>query len=152
MKYSILPVKDIVYKTPLSKDEVLNNLSANISKKNYIGYTSGNSFVIRRAIKYQNSFLPQITGEVKEDSYETRIHVKMKLHKPVFVLTVIWFCISFLACIYTTYLLFTEPFDLSFLMPHLMLIFVFLLFFGFFQWESQKSITDLKEYFEAELV
>jgi hypothetical protein len=161
-----LPIENLIYKTRLSKDEVLIKLSDNIEKqkafgfgaynhaysKPYIGDIIDNSFKVSRAINYRNSFLPVIEGTVATDYVGTKISVKMKLHSSVIFFISIWLGGVSIACIVTLHALFTQGFSPELLIPFGMLIFGTTLFFGGFKIESKKSIEDIKLILEAELV
>lgn len=160
-----LPIENIVYKTKLSKEQILQKLNDNIEaeksfgfgahnytySKPYIGQIVGNTFEIKRAISYRNSFLPQIKGEVYSDFNGTKIKVTMKPHTFVLVFMSIWFGGVFLACLATTFELFTQKFSPFFLIPFGMLIFGIVLIFGAFKTESATSKKDLSKILEAEI-
>ena len=102
MKY--LPFELVVYETELSEQEVLGKLSDCVQDKKirffrtdnplkkYEGFIDENTFKISRIIKYRNSFLPQITGTVRNDGRTTQVEVKMQLDMMVTVLVI--FCCS----------------------------------------------------------
>jgi hypothetical protein len=161
-----LPIENLTYKSRLSKEDVLKNLSDNIENeksfrfgvynqaysKPYIGKIVGNTFEIKRAITYRNSFLPIIRGEVSADYVGTKILVKMKPHTFVIFFMSIWLGGISIGCLATLYALFSQKFDPSLLIPFGMLFFGIALFYGAFKSESKTSIEDLKRILEAEIV
>lgn len=159
MKY--LPFEHIIYKTDLSEQEVLVKLSGFIDKKKirifrnnitkeYEGTIDGNSFEITRIIKGRNSFQPQITGEIRENNYETQIEIKMRLHWSVFVfLTFVCSCMLFaLISIFFN----AEKISAVSFMPLLMLFTVYIFTMFGFKIESAKSKKDLKRMLEAKII
>lgn len=160
-----LPIENIVYKTKLSKEQIVQKLTDNIEaeksfgfgahnftySKPYIGRIVGNIFEIKRAISYRNSFLPQIKGEIYSDFDGTKIKVNMKPNTFVLVFMTIWFGGVFIGCLATTFALFTQKFSPFFLIPFGMLIFGIALLFGAFKTESTTSKKDLLRILEAEI-
>lgn len=160
-----LPIENIIYKSKLSTEQTIQKLNENIEaeksfgfgahnftySKPYIGKIIGNSFEIKRAISYRNSFLPQIKGEIYSDFDGTKIKVNMKPHSFVLVFMTIWFGGVFIGCIATTFALFTKEFTPFFLIPFGMLIFGIALLYGAFKTESSTSKKDLMKILEAEI-
>lgn len=160
-----LPIENILYKTRLSKEEAIKRLSDNVEKqqsfglaahkhsysKPYIGNVYGNSFEIKRAINYKNSFLPNIKGEIFSDYEGTKIRVTMKPESFVFVFMAIWFGGVAIGCVVTTFALFSQAFSPFFLIPYGMLVFGIVLLFGAFKTETKTSRTDLQRILEAEV-
>ena len=56
----------------------------------FIGVVEGNSFQLRRDIRYRNSFLPQVKGRVEATAGGTMVFVTMHLHPAVGVFMVLW--------------------------------------------------------------
>ncbi|WP_379964307.1 hypothetical protein [Epilithonimonas sp. UC225_85] len=156
-----LPIENIVFKTKLSKEQVLLRLSENIEAKKtfgignyskpYIGYITGNNFEIERVINYRNSFLPQIKGNVYSELGGTRINVKMMPVIYVLFFMAIWFGGVIIGCLAMFFILFTEEFTPFILIPFIMLVFGIGLLYGAFKTESSKSKKDLMRILEAEI-
>lgn len=163
MKY--LPFENITYQTKLTPAEILSRLDAIIeprkafrsaiifrskNHKPYEGSISGNSFHITRIIRYRNSFLPEIKGQVETYLGKTRVIVKMRLHPLVLIFLLIWcgavgiFLIAFLIS-----LIKEQTFDPSIFIPLTMLLFAYGLTTVGFKNESLKSKKYLAELFEA---
>ncbi|MEZ4775228.1 MAG: hypothetical protein R3D00_18735 [Bacteroidia bacterium] len=166
MKY--LPFENLTYKSPLSVDEVRQRLAENIEPKKffrmrgflsskdhqpYEGSIGENSFQINRIIHYRNSFLPQITGEIRPSGSGAVIDVKMKLHVMVWVFIVIW-CMVVKTALITILLPFfqEERFSPGILIPVFMLVFVYVLTTAAFKFESSKSKKDMESFFDGKLV
>ena len=95
MKY--LPFEKIVLKTTLNKVELAKKLSNH--RNLFSGKVSESGFHILRVISYQNSFLPQIIGEINETDEGCLINIKFRLHRLVLVFMCIWMGFVSLACI-----------------------------------------------------
>jgi hypothetical protein len=166
-----LPFEELVYHSNLTKEELLKQLQNEIEveksfgfrannycySKPYVGKIYKNSFEIKRAINYRNSFLPVIKGYIKDDLNGSKIDIKMSLTDIVKVFMIIWLGGVFLACLGVTYtLIFNNGFntEAGFFMfiPYLMLLGgIGMVIFGF-KAESRKSVKDLKEILQAKLV
>lgn len=162
-----LPTENITYKTSLKENEIIRRLSENLepekalrfgilssaSTKPYEGHISGNTFEIKRIIRYQNTFLPRINGIIESDFDGITIKVKMRLHVFVLVFLSIWCggvaigCIAFLSMAF-----FNSDFSPAILIPFGMLIFAYALTMGAFKYESIKSKKDLQTMFEADII
>jgi len=59
----------------------------------FIGKVEGNSFRIQRDIRYRNSFVPRIYGQVATSENGSRISVEMNFHPLVTVFLVFWFVV-----------------------------------------------------------
>ncbi|MCU0439103.1 MAG: hypothetical protein MUC49_14490 [Raineya sp.] len=154
-----LPIENIIYKTNLSKEQVIQRLTENIETKKsfgiyskpYIGKIMGNHFEIERAISYRNSFLPQIKGEIYSEFNRTKIEVYMRPHLFVLFFMVIWLGGISMGCLVTLSVLFTGKFEPPFLIPFGMLIFGIALLYGAFKTESAISKRDLMKMLDAEI-
>lgn len=161
MKY--LPFEHLIYKTDLSEKEAIKKLSDCIetkrsgfifnrtSTKEYEGFIDGNSFEINRIIKNRNSFLPQITGTIQNNTYETQIEIKMRLSWFVLVFMIFWCSFVMLFLVVFLAIAFTQAGKISggIFIPVSMLAFAYLLTMFGFKSESKKSKEDLKKIFEA---
>lgn len=156
-----LPIENIVFKTKLSKEQVVLRLSENIEAKKtfgfgnyskpYIGYINGNNFEIERVINYRNSFLPQIKGNVYSELSGTKINVKMMPASYVLFFMAIWFGGVIVGCLAMLFILFTEGFTSFLFLPFIMFLFGIGLLYGAFKTESAKSKKDLMRILEAEI-
>lgn len=159
MKY--LPFERIIFNTNLSEQEVMTRLSDFVEPKkffswkhtkDYEGSVDTNSFDISRVIKYRNSFLPQISGSIQKNNYGTQIQVTMKLHIFTFFFLIVW-CL--MASSFFMMILIKEIEDQKitgfFLIPLIMLLFMYGLTMAGFKIESKKSKEYLRKAFEAEI-
>lgn len=156
-----LPFEHLIYKTNLSEQEVLTRLSDFIDKKKirifrnnitkeYEGTIDGNSFEISRIIKGRNSFQPRISGEIRQNNYETQIEIKMRLHWSVFIFLLFWcvFVLFALIMIFTN----AEKISAVSFMPLLMLLVAYLFTMFGFKIESKRSKKDLEKMLNAKMI
>ena len=160
-----LPFENILYRTQLSQVKAIERLADKVEKeksfrigfynnnytKPYYGTIYGSKFEINRALSYRNSFSPIIKGEIFTHYEGTRIKVSMKPHVHVLVFMTIWFGAVFIACFATIAVMFTQGFNVYFLIPFAMLLFGVAFLLGGFKTESKRSRNDLKEIFQAEI-
>lgn len=165
MKY--LPFENITYRSKLDADVIIEKLKkeieprktfrmtgvfGNSNHKPYEGSIEGKTFNISRIIRYQNSFLPKIKGDVNKDINGTRINVKMRLHLFVIIFMFIWFGGVGFGCFTVLSIAFIKKsFDAIYLLPFGMLLFGYLLVTLGFKYESIKSKKYLSQLFEAEM-
>jgi len=171
MLKKLLPFEKLIYRSTLTKEELLAHLQNEIEdqksfgfgafkhsySKPYIGKIFNNSFKIQKAINYRNSFLPIIQGEIKDDINGSKINVKMNLANLVKVFMIVWLGGVSIACIAALYkIIFDNDLDseAQFLIfiPFCMLIIGILMVSLGFKVESRKSITDLEEILKAKIV
>jgi hypothetical protein len=163
----LLPQKEIIYKSPLNTEEAIERITlaviptrsleyrlpANMAKRRYSGDAYGPVFKIQRTIGYRNSFLPQITGTIKEDGTGSVITVDMQMHNFVHIFIVVFMTmpvVPFLA--FTISIITTGKFTPLIFAPLLFIGFALLLSHGGFGWEAKITRADLKEIFEADIV
>ncbi len=164
-----LPVENLLYTTKLSEEQVITKLTENVEiqksidfwactntySKPYIGQITGNTFEIKRAICYRNSFLPIIKGEVFRDFEGTKIKVNMKPYSFVLAFIIFWFGGFVSNCIIITYTLSTHEFDSFLIIPLMILLFVIILLIALlyagFRAERTTSKKDLQRILEAEI-
>ncbi|MCQ9635524.1 hypothetical protein MP477_11200 [Chryseobacterium sp. WG23] len=158
MKY--LPFEHIIYRTNLSEEEILAKISGfveakkfrfnNKPTKDFEGFSTDHSFEISRIIKGRNSFLPQISGVIQKNNYETQIEVKMTLHWFVSIFLLFWcgFVLLFFIAAFVT----EEKISMNFFIPIFMLLFAYILTMCGFKSESKKSKEYLKRNFEAKII
>ena len=122
---NLVPVEKIKLATKLSKQEIYKRLEENIEQeksfsfilqnstysKPYVGKVVADTFDIKRAIDYRNSFLPQIHGQLFEDFEGMKILIKMSLQPLVVAFMSFWCGIAFLGSIITSVQLFRKPFS-----------------------------------------
>ncbi|WP_291725718.1 hypothetical protein [Bernardetia sp.] len=168
---TLLPYENLTYKTHLSKEEIVRRiqqetepkqmfrmrgfLASNKKYKAYEGEIQPNNFKINRIIGYRNSFLPQIKGEIEDQTEYTLIHIKMRLHTFVIVFLIIWLFFMTGVGSIVGLTLFQEPENQSFtslifFMPILMAILISVITCLAFHYEGNKSKEFFEKLFEAE--
>ena len=166
----ILPYEKIIYHSSLNKEELLIHLQSEIEaeksfgfsslkhsySKPYIGKIYNDSFEIKRAINYRNSFLPIIKGHIENGISGSKVHVKMGVIDFVKAFMIIWFGGVLLACIATIYSLFnsnqTSEGGFFIFIPFFMLMAGILMVVFGFKMESKKSISDLENILKAKII
>lgn len=161
---NFLPTENITYKSKLKNEDLLSRLAAAIepektfrfpafssgSTKPYEGQINGQTFEIKRIIRYRNSFLPRITGTIESHPYGTTIHVKMRLH--IFVITFLFFWCGMVgigSIAIAKHYFEGAAFNAIALIPFGILLLVYTLTMGAFTFESNRSKKDLQQIFEA---
>src|SRR5688572_24540789 len=97
------PYENFYLTTQLQPNEVVSKIQENVSPRSrnifqwksdrtrpYQGLLDNNEFRISRIIRYRNSFLPIIKGEILKSLDGTRIHLKMRMHFFVYVFMFVW--------------------------------------------------------------
>lgn len=162
----VLPFEKHYLRTRLSKEQVIERLQESIEPeksfgfgsfnfsytKPYVGKIYGDTFEIKRAINYRNSFLPLIKGVVNSEIGRTKINITLKPHDFVIAFMTIWFGGVTIGCVATTYVMLTDDFNPFLVIPFAMLLFGIALVVGAFKTESSKSKKDLLTLLEAEIV
>lgn len=151
-----LPIENIVYKSSLKEDELIERLAKQVefrntfinhdSRKFFEGQIVNNKFEIERKINYRNSFLPKILGAIETDTDGTKIYVNMKLNVFAKIFSIIWCGFMLLLGIV---LLSKNIFELQ---PFYMIVFLYIMTMVFFKFESIKSKELLQNIFEAEII
>jgi len=154
----LLPYENLIYETNLSENELIERLCLLIEPKqifrfvfgmrnsiSYEGNISYNRFEISRIIRYKNSFLPQISGEIEESNSSTLIKVKMRMSTFGYIFMSSW-CGGLLML--TTSALSsvkkTQEFGSESFIPLFMGFLGLLINIGAFKFESWKSKKDLE--------
>jgi hypothetical protein len=97
-----LPVENFTLTTKLSAEEVCNRIANKIepkksfrmllfstsSSKPYEGYVNTGAFKINRIIRYKNSFLPLIEGQIYSKASKTFIKIEMNVLKWVVAIVI----------------------------------------------------------------
>lgn len=157
----LLPYETIIYRTKLSKQEVLNRLYSAIDTdslwtlnfwktcddKDYFGDIDDDSFSIVRRIRGRNSFLPVILGDITEGDDSTIISVTMRLH--IMIMIVFFAIVSIIAGGAMS----AWSSDTGNALPLLGAIaFIYLLTMVAFTMEKLRSKEDLERILEAEII
>ena len=166
----IIPLEKIIYHSALKKEDLLIHLQSEIESeksfglnsyrhsysKPYIGKIYNDSFEIKRAINYRNSFLPIIKGRIENHITGSKIHVKMGLVEIVKIFMTFWFGAVLLACAAVTYSVINSDINgehgFFIFIPFVMLIGGILMVIFGFKIESKKSIVDLENVLKARII
>lgn len=166
-KMKLIPYEHLNIKSALSKQEVITKLN-NITEpkrnfwffssntKPYQGKIENSHFEISRIIRYRNSFLPTIKGEVKSDTNTCIISLTMHPQIFVIVFMIFWLGVVGLAFLtaLSTFIIYFEKTSIENTMFLLisggMFVFGYGLLLGSFQFEAEKSKKFLQELFESE--
>ncbi|MGV3461526.1 MAG: hypothetical protein ACO1N9_13845 [Flavobacterium sp.] len=161
----LLPSKQIILRSPLKKAEALEAISQNTSRvpvksfpvsqynfaEDFAGVITPSGFQIRPVIKQgKNSFIPFITGDVRETLSGSEIAIDMRLHKAVRIFMSVWLTICAFACAGVAWVSVNErTFEPMSAIPLLMLCFGFALTHFAFNFSAKAAITDLKQLLSA---
>lgn len=160
----LLPTENFTINTSLTKDEVITKLNEVVEpyKAGYLPYHDGgdkpyegevtnDTFKINRIIKYRNSFIPKISGQVFSEEKGTGIKIKMRLNMAVIVFSIFLalFDIAFIIILTVAgvYSEIDESTIFFLLFPGLFLVFGYAMLMGCFKYESIKSKKFFKELF-----
>ncbi len=114
MRFNIWPCHEFEIQTPFEPNRVLSIIASEIASTPsgitfrilkyyqkdmgyFAGQIDGNSFKLRRAISYRNSFLPQIEGAVSPDVSGSTVRIRMRLHPLISVFLTFWMVFTILA-------------------------------------------------------
>src|SRR5215510_2868152 len=98
----LLPYKQLVFESPLSKDETLRRLTLEVARQRrgldwferrtekFEGVLTDEGFTISPIIRYRNSFRPVIKGRFYPLVRGVRIDVTMRLHISVLIISILW--------------------------------------------------------------
>lgn len=158
------PYEKIIYDTGLELKEVQYRLDqviepnksvkekrGLINKTDYLfkGHLYQKSFDVVNIIRYRNSFLPQINGQMIENNGSTKVIVKMSLHIVVVLFLINWFLILLLFSFDNIVIAIT---NMSFETEELIILVLLLFGYGItligFNYEKKKA----KKYFEKILL
>jgi hypothetical protein len=156
----ILPYERLTIETVLSIEEARRRLADAIEPKRLVrwpfsaptkpfqGLITGDRFEMSRIIGYRNSFLPQITGQIRQGYQGAAIDLKLQMHPLVLVFMVVWLAVigvASLTLISTT--LGSGSFQVFSLIPAGMFVFAVLLCMLSFNFEASKAKALLKGLF-----
>ncbi|MGB3078743.1 MAG: hypothetical protein WBB31_06670 [Saprospiraceae bacterium] len=164
---NLLPIKNLSYRSGLKSNEIIERLTAvteaekliriplfnDAETKLYEGHITDQNFSIRRIIKYRNSFLPRIKGEIIPESSGTRINIRLRLHIVIIIFVIFWCTMVGIACFVFILLSIKDgklnPFAL---VPFMLLLFGYGVTVAAFNYECNKSKPDLEQIFQSKSV
>jgi hypothetical protein len=98
----LFPYARFTVETPLSRDEIRQRLDQTVDEhakffewlsgtaRPYRGHLGIDSFKIWRRIRYRNSFLPVVLGQIHEGVHQRSVEITMRLRLLVAVFMVFW--------------------------------------------------------------
>jgi hypothetical protein len=158
-----LPIENKTYFAPLTAAEVRERLAAAIEPKQmlrnpykrtntkpYEGHLNHNHFEINRIIRYRNSFLPQIKGQILPGDNGTEVKVKMRLSVFVYIFLIIW-CgsLGLFVIAFSLDSMMEGAFDPVIFIPLGMLLFAYVMVTVGFKYEAKKAKKDLANLLEG---
>jgi hypothetical protein len=99
---SVLPYERLTIETTLSVEEAQRRLAEAVEPRNYVrwpfqsrskpfeGSITGEQFEISRVIGYRNSFLPRISGRIRQGPMGATIEATLALHPVVMIFMAVW--------------------------------------------------------------
>lgn len=142
--------KNIIYKTKLTKEKIIDRLNNNFQ---YDGYVSDDYFFIERYVDGKAQTIPQIKGVYHETDDGTTINVVMKIKKPILIFMTLWLTgISFVCAITITSMIINVAFDDMSIPPFGMLIIGIAILVLPFEMECRQSKKHLQKMFKAEII
>ncbi len=159
---AIIPYEKVTFCTNLSKNETRGRLNSQItadlnmgllsgspiSKTYFIGKFTDYQFEIRRAINYQNSFLPMIQGEILSEFDGCSVSLTLRLHKFVRIFLLLF---GTLGLLFGTLYGFSSQDDFikGLCLPIGMVLFTYILALVGFKAESQPALKYIQKLIEG---
>ncbi len=107
------------------------------------GVVENGRFNINRLISYKNSFLPYVVGELQDELDVTRVKITMRLNYFVLGFMIVWL-FMFGGAFLIDSAQSTGDFMPVLVFP-VMMILVYVVLMGFFNWEVNKAVQFLEE-------
>jgi hypothetical protein len=156
----ILPYERLTIETTLSIEEARRRLADAIepkrmmrwgwstSAKPFEGAITGDRFEMSRIIRYRNSFLPQISGQIRQGYQGAAIDLTLQLHLLVLIFMAVWLAgVGGAALLFIGTALGGGSFQPFSLIPVGMLVFFVLLSTLAFNFEASKAKALLNQLF-----
>jgi hypothetical protein len=156
----ILPYERLTIETTLPIEEAQRRLADAIEPKRMMrwgwstptkpfqGAIAGERFEMSRVIRYRNSFLPQITGQIRQGYQGAAIDLTLQLHPLVLIFMVVWLAaIGGAALLLLSSVLGSGSLQLYSLIPAGMFVFAVLLCTLAFNFEASKAKVLLHQLF-----
>jgi hypothetical protein len=158
----LLPYKRLVFESQSSKEEIIRRLSVEVASRRrrsgvferraekFEGEVSETGFKISRVIRYRNSLLPLVEGQFLPLVKGVRIEVRMKLHTPVLIFSILWLSLVVVGAGAVIFqIISTGKFAGAMFIPFGMLLFYYLLVTIGFGVEANEAGKLLSDIFEA---
>jgi hypothetical protein len=155
----LLPDNPLVIDSSFSADEAIERLRAATGAPRWVrfrvpatafeGEITGREFRIRRAIHYQNGWLPRIRGHVQPRAEGCRLTVTMSLHPAVSVFVLLWLGAAAAFTIPALLLLLVHGAPAPLMVPGMMLLFGGGISFGAYAFEANLARNQLTALLDA---
>lgn len=123
----------------LNKSEGIPGNFGNSQPKFFQGNIDQNTFNLRPKIKYNNSFLPNIKGNIEQDLRGSKLKFTMSLSPFIYIFMGVWMTAVGFACVYAANKLANEAnFEPALLIPFFMLIMGYVTMTFGFNYEAKK--------------
>jgi hypothetical protein len=156
----ILPYERLTIETTLSIEEARRRLADAIepkrlmrwgwstSAKPFEGAITGDRFEMSRIIRYRNSFLPQISGQIRQGYQGAAIDLTLQMHPLVLIFMAVWLAaVGGAALLFLSTALGSGSFQAFGLIPIGMFVFGVLLCTLSFNFEASKAKALLNQLF-----
>jgi hypothetical protein len=158
------PQSHLTFESPLSPEEILNNIKTNISWNeelykygardiytfsDFEGFSKNSFFRIRRIIKFgSNSFIPIVNGNIIQSEKGSIIDINISLQKKVRILSSIFY----IFLIFGVFQSLTDPIDIILVGSIILFLFIIATTHVFFNIESKKVITFIDNLIENNIM
>jgi hypothetical protein len=156
----ILPYERLTIETTLTVEEAQRRLAESVEPRKNIGWPlqqrskpfegsiTDEHFEISRVISYRNSFLPRISGRIRQGSQGATIEATLALHVVVMIFMIVWLLgVGCAALVVLSAAIGAGTFELFGLIPIGMFVFGVLLCTLGFNFEAAKAKSLLKQLF-----
>jgi hypothetical protein len=156
----VLPYERLTIETTLAVEEAQRRLAEAVEPRQYVrwpfqprskpfeGSITGERFEISRVIGYRNSFLPRISGQIRQGSIGASIDVTLALHPVVMIFMIVWLLgVGAAGLVFASVAFSAGSFELFGLIPVGMFVFGVLLCTLGFNFEASKAKSLLKQLF-----
>jgi hypothetical protein len=155
----------ITYRTDLPADEVLDRVNSIAEpvrmirtvfgkrNKDYEGHVIDNKFYISRIIRYKNSLLPKIQGEVISNANGSTINIKMEPVIPGIIILILFACIFSYMVYNSVWPVLNGAANTTLQLPLLIvLLLLYPIIIAVYNYEASIAKRDLKHLFEARII
>jgi hypothetical protein len=157
---SILPYERLTIETTLTVEDAQRRLAEAVEPRKYARWTfqtgskpfegsiTGEQFQISRVISYRNSFLPQISGRIRQGPQGATIEATLALHVVVMIFMAVWLLgVGCAGLVAVSSVFSASRFEPMGLIPIGMFVFGVLLCTLGFKFEAEKAKSQLRQLF-----
>lgn len=154
----LIPYKSISLQTTLAPEAAIDALKtiqiapnsytgfSKPAENTYTGFIEGNQFFLMRLLDYQNSFQPEIVGQVLPNHTRSIVKLIIKLRPVTWVFFIIW---TLIVAGFSYLIISVEP-GFPVLVPLVMLLASYLLLFFAYRTEAKTTIRHFKQLYYVE--